>query len=93
MWKFLTIFSEWLMKGSVRSALTGAGLGIGSAAITLTAVQTYIGYLISTSNSISSDVLGLLALSGAHISLSGIIGAVVYKLTASSAKLTLMRKQ
>ena len=86
------MFSEWLLKGSVRSALTGAGLGLGSALITLTAVQTYINNLVSTSSSFSADMLALCALSGAHIALSSIIGAIVYKLTVSSAKLSLVRK-
>lgn len=92
MWKFLTLFSEWLLKGSVRSALTGAGLGLGSAAITLTAVQMYINKVVSTSSGFSADMLALCALSGAHIALSGIIGSIVYKLTVSGAKLSLIRK-
>lgn len=92
MWKFLTLFSEWLMKGSVRSMLAGAGLGLGSAVVSLTMIQSYINDLVAKGNSMSSASLGLLALSGAHIALSSILGAIVYRLTASSAKLTLMRK-
>lgn len=92
MWAFLTRFSEWLLKGSVKSALTGAGLGLGSAAISLTVIQNYIANVVALGNSMSADVLGLLALSGAHISLSGIIGTIVYRITVSSGKLTLMRK-
>lgn len=92
MWRFLALFSEWLLKGSVRSALTGAGLGLGSAVITLTAVQAYINQVVATSSSFSADMLALCALSGAHIALSGIFGAIVYKLTVSGAKLSLIRK-
>lgn len=91
MWAIFTRISEWLIQGSVRSALTGAGLGLGSAALSLTLIQNYINQLLQVGNSISADVLGLLALSGVHIALSGIIGSVVYRITASSAKLTLMR--
>lgn len=92
MWKMLTQISEWLMKGSVRSALTGAGLGLGSAVVSITIIQTYIERLVSQGNSMSADALALLALSGVHIALSGILGAIVYRLTTSSAKLSLMRK-
>lgn len=92
MWRFLAVFCEWIMKGSVRSILIGAGLGLGSAVGSLTIIQSYVTKLIQTSSSISADVLALLALSGVHIALSGIIGAVIYKITISSAKLSLMRK-
>ena len=47
---------------------------------------------LSTSSGFSADMLALCALSGAHIALSGIIGAIVYKLTVSGAKLSLIRK-
>ncbi|MEB3755191.1 DUF2523 family protein [Acinetobacter sp. MD2(2019)] len=93
MWKFLTLFSENLLKGSVRSMLAGAGLGLGSSAVSLTLIQSYISDLVAKGNSMASDALGLLALSGAHIALSSILGAIVYKLTVSSVKLTLMRKK
>lgn len=92
MWKMLAQFSEWLMKGSVRSALTGAGLGLGSAVVSLTVIHTYIDRLVSQGNSMSADALALLALSGVHVALSAILGAIVYRLTTSSAKLSLMRK-
>lgn len=92
MWKMLSQIGEWLTKGSVKSALTGAGLGLASSAVVLTAVQSYIDKLLVAGNSMSADALGLLALSGAHIALSMIIGAIVYRLTITSTKLTLMRK-
>ncbi len=92
MWRFLTLFSEWLLKGSVQSALKGAGLGIGTAAVSLTIVNTYINKVIAQSSSFSTDMLALAALSGAHISLSMIFGAIVWKLTSGSAKLSLIRK-
>ena len=46
MMKLLVAFGEWLLKGSVRSALLGAGLGLGTAAGLLTALQIYIDRLI-----------------------------------------------
>lgn len=93
MWKFFTLLSEYLLKGSVRSALAGAGLGLGSSVITLSIVQDYINNLVALSNSMASDALALLALSGVHIALSSIIGAIVYRITANSVKLSLIKKK
>lgn len=92
MMKLLVAFGEWLLKGSVRSALLGAGLGLGTAAGLLTALNIYIDRLTSQFGTLSNDVLGLLALSGVHIALSAIIGAVVFRLTMNSAKVSLMKR-
>lgn len=92
MMRLLVIFGEWLLKGSVRGALLGAGLGLGTAAGTLTALQIFIDRMLITFGSLSSEVVGLLALSGVHIALSAIIGAVVFRLTMNSAKVALIKK-
>lgn len=92
MMKLLVAFGEWLLKGSVRSALLGAGLGLGTAAGLLTALHIYLDRLTSQFGTLSNDVLGLLALSGVHIALSAIIGAVVFRLTMNSAKVSLMKR-
>lgn len=92
MMKLLVAFGEWLLKGSVRGALLGAGLGLGTAAGLLTALNIYIDRLIGQFGTLSNDVLGLLALSGVHIALSAIIGAVIFRLTMNSAKVSLMKR-
>lgn len=91
MWRFLTLFSEWLLKGSVQTVLKGAGLGLGSTIATLAVVQAYIDKVVSESQGFKADMLALCALSGADIALSAILGAIVYKLTVSGAKLSLMK--
>lgn len=92
MMKLLVLFTDFFLKGSVRSALLGAGLGLGTAAASLAAVQIYINRLISQFGNLSADVTGLLALSGVHIALSSIIGAIVFRLTMNSAKVSLIKK-
>lgn len=92
MMKLLVLFTEFFLKGSVRSILLGAGLGLTTAAASLTAVQIYINRLISQFGTLSSDVTGLLALSGVHVALSSIIGAIVFRLTMNSAKVSLIKK-
>lgn len=92
MMKLLVAFGEWLLKGSVRSALLGAGLGLGTGAGVLVALQIYIDRLVTQFGTLSNDVLGLLALSGVHISLAGVIGAVVFRLTMNSAKVSLIKR-
>lgn len=92
MLRLLTIFGEWLLNGSLKKILLGAGLGLGSAAVSLTAIQTYINRVVSVSSGFSSDMLALCALSGADIALSSILGAIVYKLTVGAAKLSLVRR-
>ncbi|MBF7691731.1 DUF2523 domain-containing protein [Acinetobacter pollinis] len=90
--RLLFIFGDWLLKGFVRSVLMGAGLGLATGAGLLVAINTYIDHLVSQFGTLSSDVLGLLAMSGVHIALSSIIGAVVFRLTLNSAKVTLIKK-
>lgn len=92
MMKLLVAFGEWLLKGSVRSALLGAGLGLGTGAAVLTALNVYIDRLVGQFGNLSNDVIGLLALSGVHIALSAIISAVVFRLTMNSAKVSLIKK-
>ena len=87
MWRFLTLFSEWLLKGSVQSALKGAGLELGTAAVSLTIVNTYINKVIAQSSSFSTDMLASLHCQ-VLIFISMIFGAIVWKLTSGSAKLS-----
>lgn len=92
MWAYLARFTEWLMKGSVKTALAGAGLGLASASISLTLMQEYLAKVTQYGNSMG-DAMSLLALSGAHTALSMIIGAIMAKFAMNGAKLALVRKQ
>ncbi|KOC58944.1 Putative assembly protein ORF301 [Habropoda laboriosa] len=66
---------------SVQTALKGAGLGIGTSTALLTAMNSYISSIVNTANSMGGNVVGLCGLAGAHIAISSIIGACVYRMT------------
>lgn len=93
MWAYLARFTEWLMKGSVKTALAGAGLGLASAGMSLTLVQQYLEKVQQYGNSMAADALALLSLSGADVALSMIIGAIMAKFAMNGAKVALVRKQ
>ncbi|MEN8392533.1 DUF2523 family protein [Acinetobacter indicus] len=93
MWSILARFMEWSVKGSVKTALTGAGLGLASATISLTYMQQYLNELMAVGNSLMGDSLALLALSGGDLAFSMIIGALVTRTTISASKISLVRMQ
>lgn len=85
MWRILTLVGEYLLKQSVKTMLLGAGLGLASTAGILTALNVYISRLQQQANSMASDAIALLALSGFHIAFSMVIGAVVFRLTLNAS--------
>lgn len=83
---------DFLLKGSVQTALKGAGLGIGTSTALLTAMNSYISSIVNTANSMGGNVVGLCGLAGAHIAISSIIGACVYRMTVTSAISKIIKK-
>lgn len=80
-----------LQKGWLKDVLTGAGLTLGSAAITLTAFNTAVSKLRSSVSQVPSDLLALMHLMGIDIAMSIIIGAIVTRYTMQSGKLILQK--
>ena len=80
-----------LQKGWLKDVLTGAGLTLGTSAVTLTALNTVVSKLRSDLNSVSSDLLMLMHLMGIDIAMSIIIGAIVTRYTMQATKLTLQK--
>lgn len=85
MWRILVIVGEFLLKGAVKTLLLGAGLAIVSTAGTIAAINIYISKLQTQANSMHSDTIQLLAMSGFPAAFSMIIGAVVFRITVNSA--------
>ncbi|STZ63514.1 Protein of uncharacterised function (DUF2523) [Moraxella lacunata] len=80
-----------LQKGWLKDVLTGAGLTLGTSAITLTMLDTAIKHLRSGLNSVSADLLGLAHIAGIDLAMSIIIGAIVARSTMQAGKLTLQK--
>ena len=73
-----------LQKGFLKNVLTGAGVTLSTAGITLTALRNNL-------NSVNADVLSLAHLAGFDIAISLVLGALVTRLTLNSTKLALKK--
>jgi|GEM_PF-995877 len=80
----LIVVAEWLLKNAVRTMLVAAGLALTTTAGSLYAINVYLDRLLSQANSISTETIQLLALSGFHIAFSMVIGAVTWRITLNS---------
>lgn len=81
-----------LQKGWLKDVLTGAGLTLGTSAISLTFINTAITKFKNDLNGLPADLLNLIALSGIDIAMSITLGAVITRFTMQSTKLTLRKK-
>ena len=86
----LTQLSLWVLSKAGRVIMTSLGVGLMSAAISLTLLRQYIGYL-QNSYSALGEVAGILALAGVDYGLSIIITAVVIKITLKASQVSLGR--
>ena len=80
-----------LQKGLLKDVLVGAGLTLGSSAVSLTALNVAVGHLKNNLNSISGTILNLMALSGIDVAMSLILGAIVTRHTLQAGKLGLQK--
>lgn len=81
-----------LQKGWLKDVLTGAGLTLGSAAVSLSAFNVGVSALKANMGGVSSTILGLAHLMGIDVAMSLVLGAVVSRHTLQAGKLTLMKK-
>ncbi len=71
--------------------LTGAGLTLGTTAITLTAVNTAIDTFRSSFNYVSIELLGLAHLMGLDYAFSIVLGAIIARAVQNATKLSLQK--
>lgn len=81
-----------IQRGFLKEVLLGAGLTLGTSAISMTMLKTAITYMQKNTGSISADVAGLASLSGIDVAMSIVLGAIVSRHAIQSSKLTLMKK-
>lgn len=79
-----------LLSGSLKTILTGAGLGLASAAISLSVINYYIDHTVAAAGGLGTFA-SLLGIAGFDIALSIIFSAIVLKLTLNSAALTIRK--
>lgn len=92
MGKLLMMVGTFLMQGSVKTALLGAGLGLASAVVMKTVLERYINQALEQMQGFDSIVASFLNLSGFDIALSVVIGALIARVTMNSMKLSLIKK-
>lgn len=78
-------------KGFLKDVLLGAGLTLGTSAVTLTAINGAISHFKNSISGVSTDVLSLAHIAGFDYAFSIILGAIVAKSVQNAGKLTLSR--
>lgn len=89
----LSVLLKSLQKGFLKNVLTGAGLTIGTSAITLTAINTAINHFKGSIGGIPIEILGLAHIAGLDYGFSIVLGAIVAKSIQDSAKLSIKSVQ
>lgn len=80
-----------LQSGSLKTVLTGAGLTLGTSAVSLSALDLAVKHLKSSLGGVSVDLLNLMSLMGIDVAMSLILGAIVSRHTISATKITLQK--
>ncbi len=73
---------------AIKQALIGAGLGLGTSAFLLTMFNRYMANAQQNLSGLG-ELLGLLGIAGVDVALSLIFGAMVFRVTVASLKLSL----
>lgn len=81
-----------LQRGWLKDVLLGAGLTLGTSAISMSALNIAVNRLKTDLNSVSNVILSLMHLMGLDVAMSLVLGAIVARHTIQASKLTLMKK-
>jgi len=92
MGKLFYLVGTFLLQGSVKTALLGAGLGLASAVVMKTVLERYINQALQQMQGFDAVVASFLHLSGFDIALSVVIGALIARVTMNSMKLSLIKR-
>lgn len=78
-------------KGFIKEVLEGAGLTLGTSAITLTGLNTAINVFKDSLNAIPLEILGLAKIAGFDYAFSIVLGAIIARQVQSASKLTIQK--
>ncbi len=81
-----------LQRGWLKDVLVGAGLTLGTSAVSMSALNIAVNRLKTDLNSVSNVILSLMHLMGLDVAMSLVLGAIVARHTIQASKLTLMKK-
>lgn len=88
MGKLLYLVGTFLLSGSIKQMLLGAGIGLVTAQFILSITNQYIDAALSNMYGVGGDVVRIMGISGLDVALSIVIGAVVARATINSLKLS-----
>ena len=80
-----------LQKGWLKDVLTGAGLTLGTSAVSLAALNIAINSFKENLAGVPADLLGLAHIMGIDVSMSIILGAIVARHSLQASKLTIKK--
>lgn len=83
---------DYLLGSSLHRILTGAGLTLGTASVSLVVVQDLIDYTRSNLSGISDFGAAMIDLSGTDVALSLTVSAILTRMTIERGALFLMQK-
>lgn len=83
---------DYLLGSAIHRMLTGAGLTLGTAAVSLSVVQNLIDYTKANLSGISDFGLAMIDLSGTDVALSLTVSAILTRMTIERGALFLMQR-
>lgn len=84
---------ESQQQGFLKRVLAGAGLTLGTTAVTTTLIQSYISKIQSDLSSINGELLAILHISNIDYALSIVLSAILSRAVMNSAGVTLKKKE
>lgn len=91
MGKLLYIVGTFLLSGSIKQMLLGAGIGLASASFILTITNRYIDSAIANMQGIGGAAIQIMGLSGLDVALSIVIGAVIARATINAMRVSITK--
>ncbi|MEC8567744.1 MAG: DUF2523 family protein [Pseudomonadota bacterium] len=92
MWRTLSALLDSILKGSLKTVLLGAGVGITSYAVLTELFNFYVVKVTSGFSQASGSMLQLAALAGLDQVISIILSAILIRVSIKSAQLSFHRK-